>query len=471
VVAWQEGSAGDSFLSSALAPVFERISTVLLSVDIAPNALTLMGTFAVVQAWWLCGAADGRNELWVVLIAATAYWVLGNLDSRHARHTMNDTCLTVLFKQACDLMGCVFLVSLACTTLHRGLSLNDQWHFVQSAQLVLLLLHLVAFERRSALRYVPLSPSDLALVVAGFAARQIALTDGRRGGASAELSEDLARGVHVDVLIAVLLVALVAHCRAKSLGASGRTSAALVLIAVLRGAGLWLRVMSPASASQSEVILDGLFLAVVSMDLAVAKMASRELHPSVVVMAAMVVVPKMQWIGLGLASIYFTGVFWDLMHHTNLPLLQVCRNAYCDGIYDLCHVGHKNAFKRAAKLGHRLFVGVVGDEDANNYKNPPVMSAAEREAEVAACRCVSKVIPNAPCFGLTEEFIRKHNIHAVAFGQEYLDRFPNPDDDPYYKAPRKMGIAVPTPRTQGISTSELCKRILTRGEVERKSPT
>ncbi|CAK0885200.1 unnamed protein product [Prorocentrum cordatum] len=206
-------------------------------------------------------------------------------------------------------------------------------------------------------------------------------------------------------------------------------------------------------------------------------------------------------------------VFTDLSVHMNLPLLTVCRNVYCDGIYDLCHIGHKNLFREALKLGNRLFVGVVGDTDANAYKRPPVMSAAEREAEevdqliltdffrddfipknafpdefvrmelsgqittranpsaVGNCKCVTKVIPNAPCFGLTEEFIRQHRIHRVAFGQEYLERFPNPDDDPYYKVPRKMGIAIPMPRTEGFSTSELIARIQSRGKDVKKSPT
>lgn len=146
-------------------------------------------------------------------------------------------------------------------------------------------------------------------------------------------------------------------------------------------------------------------------------------------------------------------------------------NVYCDGIYDLCHMGHKNAFRNAASWGTQLFVGVVGDTDANNYKRPPIMSASERELEVANCKCVTKVIQNAPCFGMTLEFIKQHNIHIICCGQEYFDRFPDPEDDPYYKVPRKMGICKPIPRYDGISTSELLQRILDRGTVEKKSPT
>jgi cytidyltransferase-like protein len=209
-------------------------------------------------------------------------------------------------------------------------------------------------------------------------------------------------------------------------------------------------------------------MAVLSSDLIVAKMSNRELHYLVGVMASMVMLPHLHFLILCFVGFYYLAVFGDLMNHMNLPLLQMCRNVYCDGIYDLCHMGHKNLFRRALKHGNRLFVGVVGDADANAYKRPPIMSAAERESEVRSCKCVTKVIPNAPCFGLTEEFIRSYRIHVVAFGQEYLDRFPDPDDDPYYKVPRKMGIGMPMPRTAGLSTSELIKRIQSRQGDEKQ---
>ena len=80
------------------------------------------------------------------------------------------------------------------------------------------------------------------------------------------------------------------------------------------------------------------------------------------------------------------------------------------------------------------------------------MSHDERCAEVEACKSVTKVIPNCPCFGLTREFLDYHQINVV------LERYPNPGDDPYYAVPRKMGIARPLPRTKGLSTSDLIKR-------------
>ena len=104
--------------------------------------------------------------------------------------------------------------------------------------------------------------------------------------------------------------------------------------------------------------------------------------------------------------------------------------------------------------------------------DPPIMSAAERCAEVEACKAGTKVIPNAPCFGLTKEFLDEHQIHVVAYGEEDLERFPNPKDDPYYRVPREMGIARPLPRTQGLSTSDLIRRIQkARPADQKKSPT
>ena len=112
-----------------------------------------------------------------------------------------------------------------------------------------------------------------------------------------------------------------------------------------------------------------------------------------------------------------------------------------------------------------------GDEDASQYKRPPIMTGDERCAEVEACKSVTKVIPNSPCFGLTKEFLDKHQIHVVAFGEEYLERWPNPEDDIYYGYPRKIGIARPLPRTKGLSTSDLIRRIQKAGAADERNDT
>mmetsp|Transcript_8944 Transcript_8944/g.12959 ORF Transcript_8944/g.12959 Transcript_8944/m.12959 type:complete len:335 (+) Transcript_8944:771-1775(+) len=206
-----------------------------------------------------------------------------------------------------------------------------------------------------------------------------------------------------------------------------------------------------------DVICDGFFMAVLTSDITLAKMAGREIHPWVVLMSMCAIFSHP--VIIFLVIVYYIAVFGDLCSYLNMPLMTVCRNVYCDGVYDLCHIGHKKLFKRALAYGNRLFVGVVGDKDASVYKRPPIMSHDERCAEVEACKSVTKVITNSPCFGLTREFLDEHQIHVVAYGEEYLERYPNPDDDPYYAYPRKIGIAKPLPRTKGLSTSDLIRRI------------
>ena len=116
-------------------------------------------------------------------------------------------------------------------------------------------------------------------------------------------------------------------------------------------------------------------------------------------------------------------------------------------------------------------MGVVGDEDASSYKRPPIMTHDERCAEVEACKSVTKVICNSPCFGLTEEFINAHQIHVVVYGEEYLERCLNLDDNPYYSYVRKIGIARTLPRYDGLSTSELIRRIQSSRPANERNDT
>ena len=178
------------------------------------------------------------------------------------------------------------------------------------------------------------------------------------------------------------------------------------------------------STAHLSVVADGFFMAALISDVTLAKMAGRELHPWVIAMGFCSMMSDT--VIYALCATYYIAVFADLCHYMNLPLLTVCINVYCDGVYDLCHIGHKNLFKRALTHGNRLFVGVCNDEACSAYKRPPIMNHEERCNEVAGCKAVTKVIPNAPCDGITQEFLEKHQIHAVCFGQEYLERWPDP---------------------------------------------
>ena len=200
-----------------------------------------------------------------------------------------------------------------------------------------------------------------------------------------------------------------------------------------------------------DIICDGIFIAILTSDLILAKMAKRDLHPWIVIFAMVSIFNP--WIILGLGTIYYFTIFYELCQALNLYMFIVNQNVYVDGIYDLCHLGHKMLFNEALKFGNRLIVGVISDEDAAHYKRRPIMNLDERVSAVQACKNVHKVIPGAPCFGLPKVFIEEYNIHIVAHSEEY-DR----EDDYYYKIPRKMGITRILPRTDGMSTTELIRR-------------
>ena len=82
----------------------------------------------------------------------------------------------------------------------------------------------------------------------------------------------------------------------------------------------------------------------------------------------------------------------------------------------------------------------------------------ERAASVAACRYVDEVLLNAP-LRVDAEWIARYDIHLVVHG----DDFDQEQMEDYYGVPMEMGIFRTVPYTQGISTSEIIRRIKERG--------
>jgi len=164
-----------------------------------------------------------------------------------------------------------------------------------------------------------------------------------------------------------------------------------------------------------------------------------------------------------MSAIYYGLLFWELCDYMTLPMFTQAINVYVDGVYDLCHVGHHNIFTNALKFGNRLVVGVLSDADVESYKRRPIMSLDERCAVVSTCKGVSKVIRGCPYPGIPESFIKEHNIHIVCHSPEY-----DKEDDKYYAIPRAMGITKVLPRTEGVSTSQLIKRVKQYGEDSKQ---
>ncbi len=70
---------------------------------------------------------------------------------------------------------------------------------------------------------------------------------------------------------------------------------------------------------------------------------------------------------------------------------------YCDGVFDLFHLGHGNQLEYCKKLFTytTLVVGVASDADVEKERGKPVMTQQERAETLKHCKWVDEVI--CPC--------------------------------------------------------------------------
>jgi len=128
---------------------------------------------------------------------------------------------------------------------------------------------------------------------------------------------------------------------------------------------------------------------------------------------------------------------------------------YVDMVGDLFHAGHVALLREARRHGDWLLVGVLSDETAASYKRRPIMTLAERVAVIEACRYVDEVVADAP-FRVTQAFLDEHAISTVVHGD---DLSPEAAESIYGPA-AAAGRLVYVPRTDGISTTELIRRVV-----------
>jgi len=135
---------------------------------------------------------------------------------------------------------------------------------------------------------------------------------------------------------------------------------------------------------------------------------------------------------------------------------------YTGGTFDLFHAGHTRFLQRCAELGP-VVVSLNTDEFIEEYKGkPPVISYADREAVLLACRYVDKVIPNTggtdskpsieevwpDIIAIGTDWARRDYYAQMKFDQDWLD---------------ERGIAlIYIPYTQGISSTAIKERMLFR---------
>lgn len=423
---------------------------------VAPNVLNIAGLLCLLQGFYLCFMYIEQMPRTVSLLSLLLLLAYHNLDSisgKHARNIGNDSPLGELFQYSCSNVGVVFTSLTLCYVM--GIRhLPTLWFAVQIAQLVCLREHVQALKRGFVRIHF--------LGGEGEAIWSIAIVVSLRvifGLEPFQFVIDLIRlyadSYPISTLYYTLFVYTLGQCIFVLPYGSRNGVSFCLLYRGVPAVLIYLNLFSEKTLL--DIVCDGLFMSTVTTDLIVAKMAGRDLHPWLVIMAMGSLLSN--FLSLFIVFFYYLTIISEAALFMNLPVFSVVRNVYVDGVYDMCHLGHKLVFKKAIKMGTRLFVGVINDEDAINYKRKPIMTTEERERSVAACKYVHKVISNAPCFGITREFIEEHNIHVVGCSEEY-----DTPDDIYYKVAREMGISRSLPRTKGMSTSELIRRVVAYGD-------
>jgi len=130
---------------------------------------------------------------------------------------------------------------------------------------------------------------------------------------------------------------------------------------------------------------------------------------------------------------------------------------YTDGVYDLFHIGHLNMIRTAKEYCDYLIVGVHGDDVVEEYKhNRPIICEDDRKRIVESVKGVDRAVINDTRDKL--ELLNRYRFNAVFIGDDWkgTERWNN-----FEKVLSKQGVdVIYVPYTQGISTTEIKRRIL-----------
>lgn len=128
------------------------------------------------------------------------------------------------------------------------------------------------------------------------------------------------------------------------------------------------------------------------------------------------------------------------------------RVVYIAGCWDLFHYGHASMLKRAAKLGHKLIVGVATDEYYERYKGkPPTIGYERRRAIINGIKGVYATIPHDEKESI--DVYDNFNITTMVIGSDYTD---TPSHKERIEEAEKRNIEIITLRTtSGISSTEI----------------
>jgi len=109
---------------------------------------------------------------------------------------------------------------------------------------------------------------------------------------------------------------------------------------------------------------------------------------------------------------------------TRMWRVKTGKRVYYSGCWDLLHIGHVNALRRAKQHGDYLIVGVLTDEFVKSYKGKcPVISCEQRMEMVAALGFVDEIVRSEGIDDL--DLLLDVNATVRAVGPEYGKQHPH----------------------------------------------
>jgi ethanolamine-phosphate cytidylyltransferase len=133
---------------------------------------------------------------------------------------------------------------------------------------------------------------------------------------------------------------------------------------------------------------------------------------------------------------------------------------WVDGCFDGLHYGHLNALRQAKEMGDYLIVGIHSDKDILLRKGKTVFGEDERYEAVLACKWVDEICRGSDYTTQLED-LEKYECDFCVHGDDITT---TEDGKDCYSIVKKAGKYKECKRTEGISTTDLVRRMLMRKE-------
>lgn len=440
---WNYSVIDESISTKILTPFWDYCLN-WTSPNLAPNVITLMGLFCTIYSYYI---VNNFYSSYPVLISYFSvflifmYQTLDALDGKHARKIQNSSPVGELLDHACDNISIVFLL----LTLFHCYGIDEpniKNCLVFTSQLIFLIEHCNAFNKNTVYFGKYTGPGEMLFLLQCLILISPCFN-----------FNSITSGIKIYYILLLYLPSFFgfSYYLYSQMRWNFDCFIGLYIILISQSLNAITTLFSKSDVSEFDIIGMGLIMAMVSSDMIVAKMAKRNLHPLVVVLSTLSLFNS--YLGIGVCVLYYYSIFSDIIEFLNIPMFGITKNILIIGVFDFFHIGHANLITNAQKYGNRIYVGVHSDEDTELYKRKPINTMNERIKRIEQHTGVYKVIPNTPLI-MTEEFLQKYSIHIMGVGEEY-----NNPDDKWYAIPRLLNLIVYLPRTFGISTYELIKRI------------